>query len=64
MIGDRASFLFQLLKNKKAVFIRQFMGDNTYYLASNRAARRFLQSNKVINLAKKHDLDITAEYVG
>lgn len=54
MVTDNAISILALSRNRKAFFQRAIIRDKIYYLASNRAARRFLNSNKVRNLAKKN----------
>lgn len=54
MVTDNAIWIYSMLKNKGAYFSRVIMGDKVYYLAVNRAARRFLDSNTIRGIAKKN----------
>lgn len=58
MIKNRARFIFQYLRNRKAIFIERTQGDYLVYAARNRAARNFLKSNKIQNLAKANSCKI------
>jgi len=49
------------MRSKKAVFTPIDFAGETNWVASNRAAKRFLQSNSIINLAKKHEVNIIKE---
>lgn len=65
MINDRASWIYEYIRkgNQTPVFITQNFDGYAVRIACNRAARRFLKSNKIITLAKsksckiEHDAD-------
>lgn len=55
---DNYWFISQYLTNQKAVFGHVDMDGLRHYIALNRAAKRFLASNKILNLAKANKIQI------
>jgi len=53
MLTDNATWLYNHIKNKKAVFVRETIGGKVYLIALNRSAKRTLESNRIQTLAKK-----------
>jgi len=60
MISDNGYLIYQALKNKKANFVREVFDGNAYYFARNRAARRFLKSNRVKRLGLEVNFELMA----
>jgi len=54
-------WLLAKCRNKKAFFITANYGGEVEYIASNRAARRFINSKHVIKFAQKHGVNISFE---
>lgn len=51
-------FINRFLRNKKAVFTPVYFKNEVNWVAANRAAKRFLKSNRIKNLAKLNDVNI------
>lgn len=51
MITDNASWILFMSRNPKAFFVKVINGGKVHLLAANRAARRLLHSNTVVNMA-------------
>lgn len=64
MIKDNATWLYNHIKNKNAVFARETMKGQVFLIALNRSARRTLESNKIKNLAKKMGAVIEDNTIG
>ena len=60
MHTDNATWLYNHIKNKNAVFARETIGGKVHLIALNRSARRTLESNRIQSLAKK--MGATIEY--
>ena len=60
MISDNGYLIYQLLRNKKANFVREVFDGNAYYFARNRAAKRFLLSNSIKKLGLEINLELMA----
>lgn len=54
---DRGHIIFSKLRNNKAVFVTARFDGTVFYIAANRAARRFIRSNKVKHLGLDIDLE-------
>lgn len=52
MLTDNATWLYNHIKNKNAVFARETIGGKVHLIALNRSARRTLESNAIKDLAK------------
>ena len=53
MHTDNASWIYNHIKNKNAVFARETIGGKVHLIALNRSARRTLESKRIQTLAKK-----------
>jgi hypothetical protein len=58
MSSDNVWALDILKKSSKAVFLRRVLGENVYYFAANRAARRVLRARK---FKEQNGLEISLE---
>lgn len=61
MLTDNGHQIVSLLKNKHARFDRAGFDGKIHYIALNRAARRFIRSKEVQNIAKQLGLVIDLE---
>ncbi len=61
LLEDNGLIILPKIKNKQARFIRQEFDKVMYYLAANRAARRFLRSKHITKFAKNNGLEIDLE---
>jgi hypothetical protein len=53
MLPDNATWLYNHIKNKNAVFARETLRGKVHLIALNRSARRTLESKRIQTLAKK-----------
>lgn len=60
MISDNGYQLYELMRSKKASFVREVYDGNAYYFARNRAAKRFLRSKRIKRLGLEINLELEA----
>lgn len=58
MLIDNGTLIKGILANKTATFTTTVFDGRKFYVATNRAARRFIRSSALLTLSTQHDLII------